>query len=81
MGNLIPGAALIYEHASGIIYARYRDPPHNTIPRWVIGRQDPTNMLEYNDWEKMLELSNNNLTFKKELDKVINLYYLLKDDK
>ena len=35
--EIIPGEALIYEHANGVTYARYRDPPHNTKPRWVIG--------------------------------------------
>ena len=35
--ELIPGEALIYERANGIVYARYRDPPHNTKPRWIIG--------------------------------------------
>lgn len=35
--NVIPGEALIYERANGIVYARYRDPPHNTKPRWIIG--------------------------------------------
>jgi hypothetical protein len=30
---------MIYEHANGITYARYRDPPHNDIPRWPVGGQ------------------------------------------
>lgn len=37
MTKMIPGEALIYEHANGVTYARYRDPPHNKIPRWVVG--------------------------------------------
>jgi hypothetical protein len=35
--KLIPDQALIYERADGVVYARYRDPPHNTIPRWIVG--------------------------------------------
>ena len=35
--KLIPVEALIYERANGVVYARYRDAPHNKIPRWVIG--------------------------------------------
>ena len=36
--TLIHGEALIYERGmNGIIYARYRDPPHNSIPRWIVG--------------------------------------------
>lgn len=37
MDKLIPGQSLIYERANGVVYARYRDPPHNSIPRWVVG--------------------------------------------
>jgi len=37
MAELIPGAELIYERSNGVTYARYRDPPHNKIPRWPIG--------------------------------------------
>ena len=35
--NLLPGEALIYERADGVTYAKYRDPPHNTKPRWIVG--------------------------------------------
>ena len=35
--KLIPGEALIYERADDVLYARYRDPPHNRIPRWIVG--------------------------------------------
>jgi len=36
--TLVPGEALIYERGmNGIIYARYRDPPHNSLPRWIVG--------------------------------------------
>lgn len=35
--KLIPGEALVYERANGVVYARYRDPPHNKLPRWVVG--------------------------------------------
>ena len=41
MGDLIPGEPLIYTRSNGVVYARYRDPPHNTIPKWIIGG-DPT---------------------------------------
>jgi hypothetical protein len=78
MGNLIPNAALIYERVDNIVYARYRDPPHNTIPRWVVGGE-PKKILGYDDWKQMLLLSDSNPTFKKQLDKVIDLYYILKD--
>lgn len=37
--KLIPGQHLIYEHANGVTYARYRDDPYRDIPRWPIGGQ------------------------------------------
>ena len=35
--KMVPGAALIYERTDGVVYARYRDAPHNKLPRWIIG--------------------------------------------
>lgn len=77
MGNLIPGETIIYERVENKIYARYPNRPD--IPRWYIGGDAPS-ILGYDDWKQMLELSDTNPTFKRELDKVINLYYLLKDN-
>jgi hypothetical protein len=78
LGNLIPGETLIYERVDKTVYARYANRPD--VPRWIIGGELPT-VLGYNDWKKMMELSDINPTFKKELDKVINLYYIIKDSK
>jgi hypothetical protein len=78
LGDLIPGEVLIYERVGHKIYARYANRPD--IPRWCIGGETPS-ILGYDDWKQMLELSDTNATFKRELDKVINLYYLLKEPK
>ena len=87
MGSLIPGQALIYERASGVVYARYRDAPHNTIPRWIIGG-DPAgiasadgDLLNYSDWQDMCRLSKEYPTIKKLLDQLVIMYYTVKDDK
>lgn len=84
---MIPGAALIYERANGVVYARYRDAPHNTIPRWIIGG-DPVSVahaegtiLSYNEWKELCKLSLEYLTLKKLLDKVVVMYYTLKENK
>jgi len=82
--KLIPGAALIYEHAEGITYARYRDPPHNKIPRWIIGG-DPEALARANgeifeDWEDMVQESKRNPVLKKYLKKAIEAYYLTKEE-
>jgi hypothetical protein len=85
MGQLIPGQALIYERANGVVYARYRDPPHNKIERWIIGG-DPVavgeaqgELLPYSEWLNMCELSLKYPTLKKQLDKAVDLYLLLKE--
>ena len=58
--ELLEGEALIYERSNGIVFARYRDPPHNKRPRWVVGG-DPCSFLpndkplhDYFDREEVL---------------------------
>lgn len=84
MGKLVPDAVLIYERANGVVYARYRDPPHNKIQRWVIGG-DPTavahaqgDLLNYNEWKELCELSLTCPTLKKLLDKLVVTYYTVR---
>jgi hypothetical protein len=85
MNNLIPGEALIYERADGVVYARYRDPPHNDIPRWIIGG-DPNavsraegNLFSYSEWNDMMRLSLKHPTLKKQMQKLLDIYYIVKD--
>tara|TARA_X000000950_G_C13678338_1_gene562906 strand:+ start:534 stop:812 length:279 start_codon:yes stop_codon:yes gene_type:complete len=85
--KMIPGQALIYERADGVVYARYRDPPHNSIPRWIIGG-DPGavaraqgELLDYSEWQKLCELAQTNKTLKSLMDKLVNTYYLAKENK
>jgi hypothetical protein len=87
MGKLIPNEPLIYERANGVVYARYRDAPHNTIPRWVIGG-DPAavaraqgDMLNYSDWQDLCRLSKEHPTLEKLLDQLVTMYYVVKDNK
>ena len=68
--TMIPGEALIYERADGVVYARYRDKPHNKIPRWIVGG-DPAGvaraqgeLLNYSEWL---------------LDQLVTTYYTVKD--
>ena len=84
--KLIPGEALIYERHDGVVYARYRDPPFNTMhERWIVGG-DPAgvaraqgNLLEYGEWVKLCNLAKENPTLKKQLDKLVTTYYIIKD--
>ena len=86
-GKLIPGEALIYERADGVVYARYRDAPHNTIPRWIVGG-DPGGVaraqgdfLSYMEWQDLCALAQESPTLKKLLDKVVTTYYIMRDSK
>lgn len=85
MSKLIPGEPLIYERANGLVYARYRDRPE--IERWIVGgdpgsvAQAQGRLLHWGEWEQLCDLANENSTLKKQLDKTIELYYILKDDK
>lgn len=83
---MIPGEALIYERSDGVVYARYRDPPHNTIPRWIVGC-DPSaitksggGILNYAEWQELCNTAEKYPTLKNHLDKLIILYYTVKED-
>lgn len=84
--KMIPGEALIYERADGVVYARYRDPPHNTTPRWIIGG-DPGavaraqgKLLDYGEWLNLCDLVETNHTLKKQMDKLVSTYYIIRDN-
>ena len=86
MDKLIPGAALIYERADGVTYAKYRDPPHNKIPRWIVGG-DPAGvaraqgkLLDYSEWINLCELAQSNQTLQKQLKNLVNTYFIVKEE-
>jgi len=81
--KLIPGEALIYERDDrGTVYARYRDPPNNSIPRWVVGGPVDSShpLLGYATWQELIELSNKNVTLRKQLNKLTDLFFILKKE-
>ena len=85
MGNLIPHQALIYERANGVVFARYRDPPHNKIPRWIIGGDpDATakalGIVSFDEWKNVMQIAESNANVKKQLDRLMIYYYTVKDD-
>lgn len=85
MGNLIPNQALIYERANGVVFARYRDPPHNKIPRWVIGGEPEATaralgIVSYDEWKNVMQIAESNANIKKQLDRLMIMYYTVKDD-
>lgn len=87
MGTLIPEQPLIYERVNGVVYARYRDPPYNTVPRWIVGGDaDALNkaqgcLFSYSEWQDMMRLAEDNFTLKTQMKKLLDIYYIVKDDK
>ena len=85
MDKLLPGEALIYERAEGVVFARYRDKPE--IERWIIGG-DPGavaraqgEILDYGEWKELCELAQKNSTLKTLMDKLVTTYYMIKENK
>lgn len=83
--KLIPGKALIYERANGVVYARYAEDPE--LPRWIIGG-DPGSvaraqgeLLDYSEWQDLCDVASENETLKKLMNKLVTTYYLIKDRK
>ena len=88
---MVPDEALIYERANGVVYARYRDAPHNKIPRWIIGgdadgverakAKEQGDLFTYADWQAINELARTNKALSIYLHKVLDIYLLAKDSK
>ena len=83
--KLIPNEALIYERANGVVYARYAN--RSDIPRWIIGG-DPGavaraqgKLLDYSEWLNLCDIAETNPTLKKQMDKLVNTYYIIKENK
>ena len=80
--SLIPGQALIYERANGVTYARYRDPPHNMIERWVVGGEpkavaEAMGVIDYDEWKDIMMAAETNYTLRKLNQKLRNTYYMI----
>ena len=82
--KMIPSEALIYERSNGVVYARYRDRPE--IKRWIIGG-DPDavnraegNLFSYSDWQDMMRIAETNHTLKTQMLKLLDIYYIVKDN-
>lgn len=82
--KMIPDQTLIYEKANGVIYARYRDPPHNNIPRWIIGG-DPIavarargEILTHAEISNIQLLAEEYPVLKEQLEQLRTTYYMIK---
>ena len=83
----IPGETLIYERATGIVYARYMNPELRHIPRWIIGG-DPegfipgTGMPRLKEWVHLQQCTPDWEIMQKS-DKLQEMYtaFLIEQDK
>ena len=88
MGTLKPGATLIYEKADGITYAREvgADPNTRVEVGWDYdkrtsdGRPLREHMQEDKMWGEIRRMARTNPTLQSELERVIMLYHLIKED-
>ena len=83
LGNLLEGETLIYENVDGVVYARYANKPD--IPRWIIGGDTAAvsraqgTLFGYDEWRDMQITADQNPTLKKQLDRLLVVYYTIKD--
>ena len=89
MGTLKPDTQYIYERVDDVVYAREFGAPANE--RFVVGhgwspgdlrtgRSMRDQLLEDNMWNEIRELARTNETLQSELERVIMVYNLIKDD-
>jgi hypothetical protein len=84
--EVLANEALIYEHVGKVVYARFRDEPKKSLyaGRWIIGGEysavcKAKGFVSYDEWKEIFLLADKNTTLKKQLDKVLDLYYIVKD--
>lgn len=83
--SLLPNEPLIYERVDGVVYAKYRDRPE--IQRWIIGGESHAvnraqgNLFSYSDWQDMMRVAETNPALKAQMKKLLDIYYIVKDDK
>ena len=76
--DALAGEALIYERANGQVYAKFRDQPRSIdYPgRWHIGGE-PQESISYDLWKDLFSMADQKPQLKKQLEKTVNLYYLM----
>jgi hypothetical protein len=81
MGSLKPGATYIYERADGVTYAREAGSLERTAIGWDYSAQLKIDQLKENDlWNEIRQAAKTNPVLQTELDRVIMLYHLSKED-
>ena len=85
MGQLKPGATYIYERSEGIVYAREfgADPKDRIVVGYESGRDyDLHNQIQEDKlWGEIRRAAKTNPALQAELERVIMLYHLTKENK
>lgn len=85
MGNLKPGVTYIYERDGDIVFRR----EVGSLEREIVGYDYRTNdgrplhdhLMEDKMWGEIRRMAKSNSSLQSELDRVIMLYHLLKEEK
>jgi hypothetical protein len=81
MGNLKPGATYVYERAEGVTYAREVGSVDRTAIGWDYDVKLKLNQLKEDKlWDEIRQAAKINPVLQTELDRVIMLYHLSKDN-
>lgn len=78
MGTLIPGERIQHFQKNGIVYSYYPDNPD--IEPWESGYIEKK-IFTYATWVDMNEKAKHNKTLKQYMDKALDIYFMIKDDK
>lgn len=79
MGQLTPGATLIYERDGNVIYSREAGKTERTVAGYELPVTKYTKYSEYAVWKDITHMATNNPTLADALDRVFELYELCKE--
>ena len=74
MGNLKPGATLIYERANGVITAREFGSTEKRVVGYDVGSSPE--QIHLSEWNEILRASENNSTLREAVERVKIIYNL-----
>jgi len=77
MGNLNPGATLIYERANGVVYARESGKTERVIVGYD-GTHDPAEEFAKSEWNEIFRAAKTDPALQEAVDRVKVLYKLSK---
>ena len=75
---------MIYERSNGVITSHLTS--HNSIPRWIVGGEpkavaEAMGIIDYDEWKDIMIASEKHKILQKHIQKLKEIYYIVKDDK